>query len=226
MVDLNQYAKHMNDRLFGFPDESGLKLYTDVLVRLKSPKLTKGGGPDDLKDTLNHSLPSLTEQELSALTTTVQAQDQTQREIVKTQADLSFAVKLDKGYDDYVSYVFADKAKHFLDYMQELQNVNAEYDATLAEIADKTEAYNATELQIQAIKSEIEGLKEARSELKHEEVSNLEDALNSAKNTFQKLEGDKIDKSSRFDNKKNKHYHSNRMSAAELKTTFGKLKKK
>ncbi|WP_282937641.1 TIGR02680 family protein [Paenibacillus sp. RC67] len=202
VVDLNQYAKHMNDRLFGFPDESGLKLYTDVLVRLKSPKLTKGGGPDDLKDTLNHSLPSLTEQELSALTTTVQAQDQTQREIVKTQADLSFAVKLDKGYDDYVSYVFADKAKHFLDYMQELQNVNAEYDATLAEIADKTEAYNAAELQIQAIKSEIEGLKEARSELKHEEVSNLEDALNSAKNTFQKLEGDKIDKSSRFDNKK------------------------
>ncbi|MDR6553964.1 TIGR02680 family protein [Paenibacillus qinlingensis] len=202
VVDLNHYAKLINEKLFGFPDESGLKLFTDVLVRLKSPKLTKGGGPDDLKDTLNHSLPALTEQELSALTTTVQAQDQTQREIDKTKADLLFVKELDKGYDAYVSYVFADKAKHYIDYAQELQRVNVEYEAVIKEINAKSEAFNQADSQIKAIESEIEGLKQARSELRYDEVSNLEEALSSAKNALQRLTVDKKEKSSRLESKK------------------------
>ncbi|MFG1731172.1 TIGR02680 family protein [Paenibacillus sp. 843] len=202
VVDSKEYAGLINKNLFKFPDVTGLKLFTDVLVRLKSPKLTKGGGPDDLKETLNESLPPLSDHELSALTTTVEAQDQTQREILKTQSDLGFVTKLDKGYDDYVSYVFAEKAKYYLDSKNTWNAIALEHQTVLSDIESKSFDYEKTEQEIQNIESEIEGLKQARQELRHDEVADLDDTLQSARQELTRISNEKSDKSNRYESKK------------------------
>ncbi|MBH5319028.1 TIGR02680 family protein [Paenibacillus sp. GSMTC-2017] len=202
VVDSKEYAELINKQLFKFPDVTGLKLFTDVLVRLKSPKLTKGGGPDDLKETLNESLPPLSDQELSALTTTVEAQDQTQREILKTQSDLGFATKLDKGYDDYISYVFAEKAKYYLESNNTWNAIALEHQTVLSDIETKSVDYNETEQKIRNIEHEIEGLKQARQELGHDKIVNLDDTLQSAKRELTRISNEKSDQTDRYDLKK------------------------
>lgn len=202
VVDSKDYAELINKQLFKFPDVTGLKLFTDVLVRLKSPKLTKGGGPDDLKETLNESLPPLSDHELSALTTTVEAQDQTQREILKTQSDLGFATKLDKGYDEYVSYVFAEKAKYYLESKNTWNAIALEHQAVQRDIEAKSVDYDETEQKIRNIEREIEGLKQARQELGHDEIVDLDDTLQSARQELTRISKDKSDKINRYELKK------------------------
>lgn len=203
VVDSKEYAELVNEQLFKFPDVTGLKLFTDVLVRLKSPKLTKGGGPDDLKETLNESLPPLSHHELSALTTTVEAQDQTQREIQKTQSDLSFAEKLDKGYDEYVSYVFAEKAKYYLESKNMWSEISLELQAVQRNIEIKKADHDETEQKIRNVESEIEGLKQARQELGDDKIVDLDETLQSAKQELTRLSKERLDKTMRYElNKK------------------------
>lgn len=202
VVDSKAYAELINKHLFKFPDVTGLKLFTDVLVRLKSPKLTKGGGPDDLKETLNESLPPLSNHELSALTTTVEAQEQTQREILKTQKDLGFAMKLDKGYEEYVSYVFAEKAKYYLESRSMWLAIAFEHQEAHREIERKSIDYDEIEQKIRNIEREIEGLKQARQELGHEKITDLDDTLQSARQELTRILNEKSDKANRYELKK------------------------
>ncbi|MFC3803827.1 TIGR02680 family protein [Cohnella sp. GCM10012308] len=202
VVDSKKYAELINKHLFKFPDGTGLTLFTDVLVRLKSPKLTKGGGPDDLKETLNESLSPLSDQELSALTTTVEAQDQTQREILKTRSDLGFVKKLDRGYDDYVSYVFAEKAKYYLENNNMWNAIALEHQTALSDLKTKGIDHDKTEQEIQNIEHEIEGLKQARQELRHDEITNLEETLQSARQVLTRITNEKSDKTKRFEERK------------------------
>ncbi|WP_236344023.1 TIGR02680 family protein [Paenibacillus plantiphilus] len=202
VVDSKDYAKLINKQLFKFPDVTGLKLFTDVLVRLKSPKLTKGGGPDDLKETLNESLPPLSDHELSALTTTVEAQDQTKREILKTQSDLDFATKLDRGYDDYVSYVFAEKAKYYLESNNTWNAITLEHQTVRSGIETKSFDYDETEQKIRNIEREIEGLKQARQELGHDKIVDLDDTLKSARQELARISNEKSYQTKRYDSKK------------------------
>ncbi|MGF9644595.1 TIGR02680 family protein [Paenibacillus sp. MABNS29] len=199
VVDSKDYAELINKQLFKFPDVIGLKLFTDVLVRLKSPKLTKGGGPDDLKETLNESLPPLSDYELSALTTTVEAQDQTQREILKTQNDLGFATKLDKGYDDYVSYVFAEKAKYYLESKNTWDTIALEHQRVKRDIETKSVDYDETEQKLRNIEREIEGLKQARQELGHDKIVDLDDAFQSARQELARILNEKSVKKNRYE---------------------------
>uniref|UniRef100_A0A8R1EGB2 Uncharacterized protein n=1 Tax=Caenorhabditis japonica TaxID=281687 RepID=A0A8R1EGB2_CAEJA len=125
-----------------------------------------------------------------------------QREILKTQSDLGFATKLDKGYDEYVSYVFAEKAKYYLESKNTWNAIALEHQAVQRDIEAKSVDYDETEQKIRNIEREIEGLKQARQELGHDEIVDLDDTLQSARQELTRISKDKSDKINRYELKK------------------------
>jgi hypothetical protein len=60
------YKKLVNDRVFGFRDMRQYEWLIQLLIKVRTPKLSKEFRPSEVKKLLNDSLPTLTDEDISA----------------------------------------------------------------------------------------------------------------------------------------------------------------
>ena len=76
-----EYKAMVNDLLFGFPSIESYDEYINLILQIRSPKLSKEYNPTKLMEILNEVLPPLTEEELSPLTQTLENMAQTREKM-------------------------------------------------------------------------------------------------------------------------------------------------
>ena len=105
------YAEAVNKYVFGFASLEQYKDLMELLIQLRSPKLSKEFRPSVIHEILTESLPSLSEEELRPLSDTLENMKQTKEQLELLGRDREALGRLERAYDQYNVFILAEKAK-------------------------------------------------------------------------------------------------------------------
>ncbi len=109
-----EYAALVNKYVFGFASLDAYKDLMELLIQLRSPKLSKDFKPSVIHEILTESLPSLSDEELRPLSDTIENMEQTKAQIEELLRDQTALTRLDRQYRDYRVAALAEKARELV----------------------------------------------------------------------------------------------------------------
>lgn len=162
-----EYKKMVNHLLFGFPNLDTYDEFINVLLQLRSPKLSKEYKPTKLMNILNGVLQPLSEEDLRPLSDAVEEMDKTQDKIETLEKDAKQLSYLLKSYSNYNEIVLYKKAERYL--------------MSVKEEADTTKTIESKENQRIELSNQLEKNKKQKEklQLELESVQNQKEHLNS-----------------------------------------------
>lgn len=184
--DRDEYASAVNKQLFGFENLESYKGLIDLLLQARSPRLSDTKRPEAAAEVLNDSLPSLTEDEIRPLTSSIEAIDRLEKDLMDYKRDLKAIRSLNDVYQEYNEIAFAEKADVFLKSYKQ-------YEATKGKITDSKKLVTKFSRELESVYSELkkadidlEAYKIEKADLKVEEIDDIQ---NRKANEENKLKG-------------------------------------
>ncbi|MDR1530839.1 MAG: TIGR02680 family protein, partial [Clostridiales bacterium] len=107
-----EYMQAVNRAVFGFSSPGEYSDMIDLLVQLRSPKLSKDYKPTVIHEILNDSLPPLTEEDLRPLSEAIENMDDQKDKLDAMEASKNAADKIAVAFDHYNRLLAAEKARH------------------------------------------------------------------------------------------------------------------
>ncbi|PWA13433.1 TIGR02680 family protein [Pueribacillus theae] len=171
------YRKLVNQVLFGFDDEESYQELLDLLIQLRSPKLSKDFKPSTIYNILTDALPPLKEEELRPLSDVLEDMDQINDTLDELMIHRKEIERLNDGYAKYNEYLFYEASSQLRRRQKEFENKKNDIDAIRQELAEYTQ--NVVDLQEQKeqatekeneLTTEIELLEQHEAIEKHKEL--------------------------------------------------------
>lgn len=131
--DQKSYQDMVNKHIFGFADIEAFQDLLQLLIQLRSPKLSKDFKPTAIYDILHQALPPLLEEELRPLSEVLEDLDQLTDRLDEIKQHRDEMFKLQERYDLYNKHVLYTKSENLL-------AAKASYD----EVASKVNASQET----------------------------------------------------------------------------------
>lgn len=197
-----EYVMNVNKHLFGFSEHKKLEQFTELVAKLKSPKLSKSFKPTVVGELLLDSLPELSDEELTPLTDTISAIDQIENDIKKTNSDIQSLRKITKIYDTYNELILLEKAYNYLESKKKLANELKFKKTSEKELNELQNQKSDIETQITKLIAEQEAKEEEKMSLGLGEIGNLKDEQNKVLMKLKELEKSIENKNAIYDAKK------------------------
>ena len=134
-----KYMGKVNEFLFGYEEVEGYEELLNLLIQLRSPKLSKDFKPTEIYNILTNSLKLLSEDDLRPMSESMENMDQLQNSLEEKERAFKAANNIKHHYDKYNRYCLYEKAKN--------------YDAANKEVNEKKkqiDAFNAQEKKLVA----------------------------------------------------------------------------
>ena len=119
METQSEYAQCVNKLLFGFETIEEYKELLDLLIQLRTPKLSKDFKPTVINDILSSSLQTLSEDDLRPMSEAIENMDALKTNLDTLLESVNGAKQIEKVYDRYNQIVLYDKALLFTDAVKE-----------------------------------------------------------------------------------------------------------
>ncbi len=135
----SDYKAMVNNYIFGFNDVAEYEQLIDLLVQLRSPKLSKDYKPTVLYEIMEESLKPLSDEDLRPMSEAIENMDNIEAAIAGLKAAYDSANRLRVVYDKYNSGVLYYKAEAFisaLNFLRELETKASEKTADIARNED------------------------------------------------------------------------------------------
>jgi len=123
------YRDLVNRTLFGYHDKDAFGDLLQLLIQLRSPKLSKDVKPTAIYDILNQALPPLQEEELRPLSEVMEDMDQLADRLEELKLHQVELDKLNRSYDQYNRFLLYQSGKTLLE-------TRSSQDAAERQIAD------------------------------------------------------------------------------------------
>lgn len=114
-----EYQQMVNHVLFGFKDEQAYKDLLNLLIQLRSPKLSKEFRPSTIYSILNNALPPLGDEDLLPLSQVLQDMDEIGDRLDELELHQDAAKRLADVYERYNQIWLYDTAKRTVDAVKE-----------------------------------------------------------------------------------------------------------
>lgn len=170
-----EYAALVNKYVFGFASIESYKDLMELLIQLRSPKLSKDFRPSVIHEILTNSLPALSDEELRPLSDTIENMEQTKEQIALLERDQAALGRLIRQYDQYNTFVLAEKAQKKLSADKALAKLDRIY------LERNKEKDNKTEQLAQERESKIEYDRELAARQKEKESLDTHDVFKAEK---------------------------------------------
>lgn len=118
-----EYMKAVNDYLFQFREIQVFEHLIKLLIALRSNKLGGGQKPKMVYEILTNSLSSLSSEELSPLSNTIESIDTIERELTELQFGYDYIEVITSVYEAYHEVYLAEVANGYLKAENRLQNL-------------------------------------------------------------------------------------------------------
>ncbi|MCD7808125.1 MAG: TIGR02680 family protein [Erysipelotrichaceae bacterium] len=200
-----EYMKRVNDALFGFPTVEEYKDAIDLLLQVRSPKLSDSLKPSTISEILANSLQPLSEEDLRPMSEAITDMDNLQDELENLKTSLVAAKKIVTAYDNYNKAMLIDK-------YQKYQKQNDIYKNIEKDIKDKQEVINNLKNQYETMLLD-QKQKEIRQEVLNKERSvlidpNIERLFNDLTNLNNQIDN----QSNQLKTKQTQHDHKSEQS--------------
>src|SRR5699024_2710035 len=184
------YMKLVNKYIFGFETIEAYEDLIELLIQLRSPKLSKDFRPTVIYDILEAALPPLTDEDLRHLSDTIEHMDQTKQQIEQLEREQVALDKVIERYDDYNEYRLGEAAAYYLE-------AKEKYNQEEQQKQEKVALNNAIEQEILWMETrdtelalEAETLEKKQTRLKNHKVWNLEGEKTTEKEKLSEAEMD------------------------------------
>ena len=135
METQGEYAACVNRLLFGFETPEEYKELLELLIQLRTPKLSKDFKPSVINEILSSSLQTLSEDDLRPMSEAIENMDSLKTNLDALNESISAARQIEKVYDQYNQIVLYDKALIFTEVLKNL------------DICEKTEQENSVKIK-------------------------------------------------------------------------------
>ncbi|XID92312.1 TIGR02680 family protein [Paenibacillaceae bacterium WGS1546] len=178
------YRDLVNRSLFGFHDRDAYTDLLQLLVQLRSPKLSKDVKPTAIYEVLVQALPPLHEEELRPLSEVMEDMDQLADRLDELKLHQAELEKLNRSYEQYNRYHVYQSGERLLHAKADSDEVHRQtaalskqLQAELKEEARVQDELQAGREQIVAIDSELELLSRSEAMEKQRELEQAEQSL-------------------------------------------------
>jgi len=178
-----EYMELVNRYVFGFDSLEAFDELIQLLIQLRTPKLSRDFKPTVIYEILAASLPTLSDDELRPLSDTIENMDQIKQQLDQTTRDRASLARLCKQYDLYNQFTLVDKAQAFLSSVKHRERL----ESLGKELAADLERCRAEKAQCD---QELDALERERRVLEDEETRLKEHDVFRAEQQKQSLEAD------------------------------------
>ena len=180
VTEQGEYKKLVNKHLFGFSDLQAYQELLDLLIQLRSPKLSKDFKPSTIYEILTAALPALQEDELRPLSEVLEDMDQIGDHLEELAIHRKEAEKLDKAYNTYNEFLLYTESQRVLQEKNLKDQQGSRHrelveglEVLSGEIASKEEGLAGWQGELQGVKTELETLAKSEAVEKQAELDRL-----------------------------------------------------
>lgn len=191
-----EYRRLVNKLLFKFENEVHYQELLDLLIQLRSPKLSKEFKPTTIYDILNSGLPPLTEDELRPLAEVLEAIDQIGDRKMELETHIQHAQHLSDAYDRYNEYQLCLRSDEVVQAAEQadkknrgIQEKETEWTAATTRLSELDEEYQSLRQDHRLVVQEISALEEDEAFKKEFELKTNQDKQLDLTNQIGEIKG-------------------------------------
>ena len=121
-----EYMEYVNRQIFGFESVDEYKELIDLLIQLRTPKLSKDFKPSIINEILSDSLQPLSEDDLRPMSEAIENMDTLASNLSNKASSLQAAEKINKQYNKYNDYILKEKTEQYLFAVEAQKKINKE----------------------------------------------------------------------------------------------------
>lgn len=216
-----EYAQCVNRLLFGFEMQEEYQELLDLLIQLRTPKLSKDFKPSVINEILSSSLQTLSEDDLRPMSEAIENMDNLKTNLDTLKESIGGAKQIEKVYDQYNQIVLYDKALLLSDVLRKFKNCEKDgrqFDEALFENRKKLQE---EKIRYEELKREEEILKEEKSSLDKSDAAQLKEKEGSlTKELLEKQEEEKSKKRQEMEKREKEVDAEERIKKEEEKADF------
>lgn len=198
----NEYMRKVNDALFGFSNIDDYKDAIDLLLQLRSPKLSNSLSPSKINEILATSLQPLSEDDLRPMSDAITSMDNLQDELENLQISLQAASKIKQAYDIYNQAILIDKWNKYNRENDSFKKINQEIIDLNHSIQQKNQEYLELQQSLSQNQIQLEVSQKEKSVLIDPNMERLHEELLTLKQHIQDEQTQVSHKQNQYDNKK------------------------
>lgn len=168
-----EYVEYVNKHIFGFETVEDYKEMVDLLIQLRTPKLSKDFKPSVINEILSDSLQPLSEDDLRPMSEAIENMDNLTVDLQNKKSGKAAADKIFRVYEKYNQYILYQKAKQFQEEDAELQNLNQLLENHKKESIKQNENILLQEQKLQLLEDEYKTLEQEKESLHVSDASRL-----------------------------------------------------
>lgn len=198
-----KYKEMVNTQIFGFRDIRQYDQLIQLLILVRRPKLSKDFHPTVVKSILNDSLQVLTDDDLSAMVSTMEQMDNLEDTLHEYQKAIQDARIIRNEYNRYNQYILGSKGQAYLtarnktlSLQRRLQDEEARQKDVEQQLEEQAERQRQSGILLEQAKAQRAAMgeddlsaKQARLQQVEGECARLEEQLDQRNNQLQTLEG-------------------------------------
>ncbi len=162
----SEYMDYVNRQIFGFETSEEYKEMIDLLIQLRTPKLSKDFKPSVINDILSDSLQPLSDDDLRPMSEAIENMDTMSMNLKLREEGKQAAEKIRRIFDRYNGKVLYDKAENYDENHKNLNSLEREEHAREKEIEEcrkRAEELDQEQNDLEAKKEAMEKERESLS---------------------------------------------------------------
>jgi uncharacterized protein (TIGR02680 family) len=190
-----KYMEKVNEYLFGFNDLESYEELLNILISIRSPKLSKDFKPTEIYKILTDSLKVLSEEDLRPMSDSMENMDSYQATLEENNKAFKAAQNIKYHYDKYNGFILSEKGRKLLDQKSKLNLIEKEQNEEKKKLKRLEEQYKvkgeeqaSKERELRIAGEKYEGLIN-REELKYKkELIEVQKRIEESKRSFSQKE--------------------------------------
>ncbi|MCM1045750.1 MAG: TIGR02680 family protein [Candidatus Gastranaerophilales bacterium] len=178
METQGEYIQCVNRLLFGFETIEEYQEMLDLLIQLRTPKLSKDFKPSIINEILSSSLQTLSEDDLRPMSEAIENMDSQKANLDALDESIHAAEQIEKIFDQYNQIVLYEKAEHFTNCAQEcrklekkIKDLEQQREESIHRLEEEKTHYEELRQEEEILRQEQESLKDSdAAQLKQREI--------------------------------------------------------
>ena len=202
VTTIKDYKSMVNRLLFGFENDSMYSELINLMLQLRSPKLSKEYKPTKLEEILSGVLEPIPDNDIQKMSDSIENMNKYKEIIADLMEESRVLNILKNNFYDYSDNVLYAKAKDYIDSTNTLKEREKEVLETEEKVAKLKEDITSYNVEASTIKLNLEEVTLQEKELDKQDINSLIDSLNTYKIRLQEALNDKENLRQKLENKK------------------------
>ncbi|MBR1692699.1 MAG: TIGR02680 family protein, partial [Lachnospiraceae bacterium] len=173
MDSQSEYAACVNRLIFGFETMEEFQELMELLIQLRTPKLSKDFKPTVINEILSRSLQTLSEDDLRPMSEAIENMDNLRTNLDALNDSVHAAEQMEKAYDQYNEIVLYDKARLFTDAAKECRLLEKKANELLKKKEESERLFESELARYDKLTQEEEVLKKEQESLRDSDAARL-----------------------------------------------------